>query len=67
MSNKLRENDLEINYVDVNRSLIPQLAPAQIVVNGFHTIDRSVIESCPDLKLVQQSGIGVDNIDIKYC
>ena len=30
-------------------------------------IDRSVIESCPDLRLIQQSGIGVDNIDIKYC
>jgi D-3-phosphoglycerate dehydrogenase / 2-oxoglutarate reductase len=30
-------------------------------------IDKSVIESCPDLRLVQQSGIGVDNIDIKYC
>ncbi len=67
LSKKLREYDLEINYVDVNRPLIPQLASAQIVVNGFHTIDRSVIESCPDLKLVQQSGIGVDNIDIKYC
>jgi D-3-phosphoglycerate dehydrogenase len=67
LSNKLREYDLEINYVDADKSIIPQLASAQIVVNGFHTIDRSVIESCPDLKLVQQSGIGVDNIDIKYC
>lgn len=67
LSMKLKEYDLEINYVDVDKSLIPQLASAQIVVNGFHTIDRSVIESCPDLKLVQQSGIGVDNIDIKYC
>jgi D-3-phosphoglycerate dehydrogenase / 2-oxoglutarate reductase len=67
LSKKLREYDLEINYVDVDKSLIPQLASAQIVVNGSHTIDRSVIENCPDLKLVQQSGIGVDNIDIKYC
>jgi D-3-phosphoglycerate dehydrogenase / 2-oxoglutarate reductase len=67
LSMKLKEYDLEINYVDVDKSLISQLASAQIVVNGFHTIDRSVIESCPGLKLVQQSGIGVDNIDIKYC
>ena len=67
LSKKLREYDLEISYADVDKSIIPQLASAQIVVNGFHTIDRSVIESCPDLKLVQQSGIGVDNIDIKYC
>jgi D-3-phosphoglycerate dehydrogenase / 2-oxoglutarate reductase len=67
LSAKLKEYNLEINYVDVSKALIPQLAPAQIVVNGFHMIDRSVIESCPKLKLVQQSGIGVDNIDIRFC
>lgn len=67
LSQKLKEYNLEIIYVDDEKSLIPQLAPAQIIVNGFHTIDRSVIESCPNLKLVQQSGIGVDNIDLKYC
>lgn len=67
LSKKLNEHNLQIKYVDADKSLIPQLAPAQILVNGFNMIDRSVIESCPDLKLVQQSGIGVDNIDIKYC
>jgi D-3-phosphoglycerate dehydrogenase len=67
LTEKLKEYDLEIKYVDIDKALIPQLAPAQIVVNGFQTIDRSVIESCPNLRLVHQSGIGVDNIDIKYC
>ena len=67
LSEKLKEYNLEIKYVDVDKPLTPQLASAEIVVNGFHIISRSVIESCPDLKLVQQSGIGVDNIDIKYC
>jgi D-3-phosphoglycerate dehydrogenase / 2-oxoglutarate reductase len=67
LSKKLMEYNLEIKYVDPEKSLISQIAPAQIIVNGFHVIDRSVIESCPDLKLIQQSGIGVDNIDIKYC
>ena len=67
LSEKLREYDLEITYVDVDKPLIPQLASAHIVVNGFHTMDSSVIEGCPDLRLIQQSGIGVDNIDIKYC
>lgn len=67
LSQKLKEYNLEINYVDPDKSLVPQLTPAQIIVNGFHMIDRSVIDNCPDLKLVQQSGIGVDNIDIKHC
>jgi D-3-phosphoglycerate dehydrogenase len=66
LSEKLKEYNLEITYVDVDKPLTPQLASAQIVVNDFHIINRS-FESCPDLKLVQQSGIGVDNIDIKYC
>jgi D-3-phosphoglycerate dehydrogenase len=67
LTEKLKEYNLEIKYVDIDKALIPQLAPAEIVVNGFQTIDRSVIESCPNLRLVHQSGIGVDNIDIKYC
>lgn len=67
LSEKLREYNLEITYVDADKPLIPQLASAHIVVNGFHTVDSSVIEGCPNLRLIQQSGIGVDNIDIKYC
>jgi D-3-phosphoglycerate dehydrogenase len=67
LSKKLEEYNLEINYVDPDKSLTSQLAPAHIIVNGFHMIDRTIIENCPNLKLVQQSGIGVDNIDIKYC
>jgi D-3-phosphoglycerate dehydrogenase len=67
LSKKLKEYNLEIKYVDPDKSLVSQIAPAHIIVNGFHVIDRSVIESCPDLKLIQQSGIGIDNIDIKYC
>src|ERR671910_3146701 len=64
---KLKEYDLEIKYLDPDKSLLSQIAPAQVVINGFQVIDRSLIENCPNLKLIQQSGIGVDNIDIKYC
>lgn len=64
---KLKEYDLEIKYLDPDKSLLSQIAPAQVVINGFQVIDRSLLENCPNLKLIQQSGIGVDNIDIKYC
>jgi D-3-phosphoglycerate dehydrogenase / 2-oxoglutarate reductase len=64
---KLKEYDLEIKYLDPDKSLLSLIAPAQVVINGFQVIDRSLIENCPNLKLIQQSGIGVDNIDIKYC
>ena len=67
MTKKLREFGLGIVYVDHDKPLESQLADAQIIVNGFYTIDKSIIDACPNLRLVQQSGIGVDNIDIKYC
>lgn len=67
LSEKLSEYDLEIRYVEPGKSLLSQIAPAHVVINGFHAIDRSLIENCPNLRLIQQSGIGVDNIDIKYC
>lgn len=71
LSRKLKEFNLEIKFVndgdDDVKPLIPQLERAQVIVNGFHTIDKLVIDKCPDLRLVQQSGIGVDNIDVEYC
>jgi D-3-phosphoglycerate dehydrogenase len=38
-----------------------------VVVNGFGIIDKSFIDECPKLQLIQQTGIGVDNVDINYC
>jgi D-3-phosphoglycerate dehydrogenase / 2-oxoglutarate reductase len=67
LSGKLKQFGLEIEYVNFDHPLESQLANAQVIVNGFHNIDRSIIDACPNLRLVQQSGIGVDNIDIKYC
>ncbi len=32
--------------------------------NGNPIINRAVIENCPDLKLIQRSGIGVNSIDL---
>ena len=57
----------DIGFVDFKKPLKPQLADATIIVNGFNSIDKSILDLCPKLKLVQQSGIGVDSIDIKEC
>jgi D-3-phosphoglycerate dehydrogenase / 2-oxoglutarate reductase len=67
LARKLKQFGLEIEYVNIDTPLEPQLANAQVIVNGFYNIDKSIIDACPNLRLVQQSGIGVDNIDIKYC
>lgn len=67
LSKKMNEIGFDIEFVDYKRPLKPQIAEATIIVNGFSSIDKSILDSCPKLKLVQQSGIGVDSIDIKEC
>ena len=53
--------------VDYKQPLLPQLADAEVIVNGFGNIDKTIIDGCPNLQLVQQTGIGIDNVDVSYC
>jgi D-3-phosphoglycerate dehydrogenase len=64
---KLNETGLIGEEVNINQPIIPQLSDADILVNGFSKIDKSIIDASPKLKMVHQSGIGIDNVDIDYC
>lgn len=64
---KMRKTHISIEFVKNDEPLIPQIVNTEILVNSFNKIDKNLIDSCPNLKLVQQSGIGVDGIDIDYC
>jgi D-3-phosphoglycerate dehydrogenase / 2-oxoglutarate reductase len=46
---------------------LPQVADAEVIVNGFGNIDKTIIDGCPNLQLIQQTGIGIDNVDVSYC
>jgi len=59
--------DENIVIVDDKQSLLPQVADAEIIVNGFGNIDKTIIDGCPNLQLIQQTGIGIDNVDVSYC
>ena len=52
--------------VDYKQPLLPQLADAEVIVNGFGNIDKTIIDECPNLQLIQQTGIGIDNVDVSY-
>jgi D-3-phosphoglycerate dehydrogenase / 2-oxoglutarate reductase len=41
--------------------------PFNVLVNGFSKINKLIIDASPKLKMVHQSGIGVDNVDVDYC
>ena len=53
--------------IDYKRPLLPQIADVEVIVNGFGIIDKSFIDVCPNLQLIQQTGIGIDNVDVRYC
>ena len=63
----LREVNLTADVIDSSQSLYPQLQDAEILVNSSAKLDRSLLEAAPNLKMIHQSGIGIDNIDVDYC
>lgn len=64
---KLNQIGLTGEIIDYKNPLLPQLEDAEVIVNGFGNIDKSMIDACPNLELVQQTGIGIDNVDVSYC
>jgi D-3-phosphoglycerate dehydrogenase len=67
LARKAEKYKINIEFINYDESLIPQIQDAEILINSFDKVDKSFVDSCPNLKLVQQSGIGVDGIDIDYC
>jgi D-3-phosphoglycerate dehydrogenase / 2-oxoglutarate reductase len=68
ISAKLNEVGLtDSDIVDYNKPLLAQLVDANVIVNDFSKIDKTLIDGCPNLRLVHQIGIGYDNVDVGYC
>ena len=66
-SSKLGDLGLTAETVDYNKPVLPQIANADILVNGLGRVDKTIIYACPNLKLVHQIGTGIDNVDVDYC
>ena len=58
---------IDNDVIDYNQPYLPQLVDADVIVNDFSKIDKTVIDACPNLRLVHQIGIGFDNVDVDYC
>ena len=64
----LAEQDVQIVPVAAETeavSALQALDPVAILVRE-RTVDASVIDACPNLKVVVRYGVGVDNIDLDY-
>ncbi len=46
------------------QKLIEVLSRGEAAIVGQDTVDRNVLESCPNLKVIAKHGTGVDNIDL---
>ena len=64
---KLNQMQLTGETIDYGKPILPQIEDAEVIVNGFGNIDKSLIDECPKLELIQQTGIGIDNVDVNYC
>jgi len=67
LSTKLKEIGLRAETVDYSKALLPQLSDADVIINGLGTVDKSIIDAAPKLKLVHQVGTGIDNVNVDYC
>lgn len=67
LDSRLEVHGLSSDAVDMDKPVGPQIADAEVLVNGTSRIDRAIIDAAPDLALVHQAGIGYDNIDTEYC
>ncbi|MDQ5869854.1 MAG: hypothetical protein M3530_09040 [Thermoproteota archaeon] len=59
LSSELDKLRFKADRIDYTKPLAPQLSSANVLVNGLGTVDKSIINSCPNLKLVHQVGIGI--------
>ncbi|MED4074392.1 2-hydroxyacid dehydrogenase [Priestia endophytica] len=59
--------DMEVNYwVDLNDEKREQaLREANYLITASYPITRELLEKAPNVKLIQKTGSGVDNIDLK--
>lgn len=64
---KLEQFRLTAESVDYTKPLLSQISKADVLVNGLGKVDKTLIDSCPRLKLIRQVGTGIDNVDLKYC
>ncbi|HKO66010.1 MAG TPA: NAD(P)-dependent oxidoreductase [Candidatus Nitrosocosmicus sp.] len=67
LCNKLEPLGLTAHRVDYNKPIRNQISNTDILINGLGQLDRHIIDFCPKLRLVQQIGTGIDNVDISYC
>ncbi len=58
-----RVTDFEYRMQDMDRPLVDQVADVNVIIPTMEKITKEIIEAAPNLKLIQQFGIGLEGVD----
>ena len=65
---KKKFENIEFNYKKIDKKyLLKKKSMAEGVVLGLQPFDKDVIKAFQNLKVISRLGVGLDNIDLKYC
>ena len=65
---KKKFKNIEFNYKKIDKKyLLKKKSMAEGVVLGLQPFDKDVIKAFQNLKVISRFGVGLDNIDLKYC
>ncbi len=76
-SNKILQNEIYKYFPNAilnldgkrfdKRNLIDYIKDSDAIIVGLESIDKEVLEQCPNLKIVSKYGVGLNNIDLEAC
>ena len=46
---KLNQMQLTGETIDYGKPILPQIEDAEVIVNGFGNIDKTIVDGCPNL------------------
>ena len=58
-----RVTDFEFRMQDMDRPLVEQVADVDVIIPTMEKVTREIIEAAPNLKLIQQFGVGLEGVD----
>ncbi len=64
----LEEAGYHIDFEKIPDEKLPEVLPAYdvIIIRSATSINRELIDRCPDLKIIARAGVSLDNIDVEH-
>lgn len=57
---------VDVRFLNPTTGVKGELKDADVIIDTTFKVTKEIIDSCPKLKLIQRTGIGVDMVDVAY-